>query len=73
MLTLQIMPQRLTVCKVPDLSGLAMSGLVFIGNTDYDDAPPVLPEGRTEQPVKEPPHNRKTHSPADHLNSAVFP
>ena len=36
MLTLQILPQRLTVCKVPDLSGFAMSGLVFIGHTDSE-------------------------------------
>jgi hypothetical protein len=36
MLTLQIMPQRLTVCKVPDLPGFVMSGLVFIGHTDSE-------------------------------------
>ena len=34
MLTLQILPQPLTVCKVSDLSGFAMAGLYFIGNTD---------------------------------------
>ena len=36
MLTLQILPHQLTVCKVPDLSGFAMSGLVFIGHTDSE-------------------------------------
>jgi len=36
MLTLQILPQALTVCKVSDLSGFAMSGLYFIGNTDNE-------------------------------------
>ena len=34
MLTLQILPQALTVCKVADFSGFALSGLYFIGNTD---------------------------------------
>lgn len=36
MLTLQILPQPLTVCKVSDLSGFAMAGLYFIGNTDSE-------------------------------------
>jgi len=36
MLTLQILPQPLTVCKVSDLSGFVMSGLYFIGNTDSE-------------------------------------
>ena len=36
MLTLQILPQALTVCKVSELSGFAMSGLYFIGNTDNE-------------------------------------
>ena len=36
MLTLQILPQALTVCKVADLSGFALSGLYFIGNTDSE-------------------------------------
>ena len=36
MLALQILPQRLTVCKVPDPSGFAMSGLCFIGHTDSE-------------------------------------
>ena len=36
MLTLQILSQALTVCKVADLSGFALSGLVFIGNTDNE-------------------------------------
>ena len=36
MLTLQILPQSLTVCKVSDLTGVAMSGLVFIGHTDSE-------------------------------------
>ena len=36
MLTLQILPQSLTVCKVPDLSAFAMTGLYFIGNTDNE-------------------------------------
>ena len=36
MLTLQILPQALTVCKVADLSGFALSGLYFIGNTDNE-------------------------------------
>ena len=36
MLTLQILPQPLTVCKASDLSGFAMSGLYFIGNTDNE-------------------------------------
>ena len=36
MLTLQIRPQALTVCKVADLSGFALSGLYFIGNTDNE-------------------------------------
>ena len=36
MLTLQILSQALTVCKVADLSGFALSGLYFIGNTDSE-------------------------------------
>ena len=36
MLTLQILPQPLTVCKVESLEGFAMSGLYFIGNTDSE-------------------------------------
>lgn len=36
MLTLQILPQALTVCKASDLSGFTMSGLYFIGNTDSE-------------------------------------
>ena len=36
MLALQILSQPLTVCKVSDLSGFAMSGLYFIGNTDCE-------------------------------------
>ena len=36
MLNLQILPQALTVCKAADLSGFAMSGLYFIGNTDNE-------------------------------------
>jgi len=36
MLTLQILPQNLTICKVSDLSAFAMAGLYFIGNTDAE-------------------------------------
>ena len=36
MLTLQVLSQPLTVCKASDLSGFAMSGLFFIGNTDSE-------------------------------------
>lgn len=36
MLTLQILPQSLTVCKASDLSGFAMTGLYFIGQTDSE-------------------------------------
>lgn len=36
MLTLQILPQALTVCKVADLSGFDPAGLYFIGSTDEE-------------------------------------
>ena len=36
MLTLQVMPQPLTVCKVEDLAGFSMAGLYFIGSTDAE-------------------------------------
>jgi len=36
MLTLQILPHRLTVCKVKDLSGFNPAGLYFIGSTDEE-------------------------------------
>jgi len=36
MLTLQILPQSLSVCKVESLAGFALSGLYFIGNTDAE-------------------------------------
>ena len=36
MLTLQILPRELTVCKVGDLGAFDMSGLFFIGSTDAE-------------------------------------
>ena len=36
MLTLQVLFQDLTICKVPDLSTFSLSGLYFIGNTDNE-------------------------------------
>ena len=36
MLTLQILPRPLTVCRVESLDGFSMSGLYFIGSTDEE-------------------------------------
>lgn len=36
MLTLQILPQLLTACKVESLAEFSMSGLYFIGGTDEE-------------------------------------
>ncbi len=36
MLTLEILPAPMTVCKVESLEGFAMAGLCFIENTDGD-------------------------------------
>ena len=36
MLTLQILPMPLTVCKVESLDGFDMAGLFFIGQTDSE-------------------------------------
>ena len=34
--TLQVLPQSLTICKVPDLSAFSLSSLYFIGSTDSE-------------------------------------
>ena len=36
MLTLQILPHWLTVCKAENLAGFSMAGLFFIGSTDEE-------------------------------------
>ena len=36
MLRLQILPQRLTVCKVESLDDFGLSGLCFVGHTDRE-------------------------------------